>query len=214
MIKALKKQVWQWLNALKLGGSVQLYLESELKNNGWFRSFHTKRSVDAAGNPLPWCTYPFIAFIQPRLKNHFDVFEYGSGNSTRWYAAQVQSVQAVENDEEWVKEVGRQLPPNAEVTYRALGEKYVSAVQISGKKYQIIVVDGRKRVDCMRFSVDFLTADGVLILDNSERESYAEVKGFMRALGFRWIDFYGMAPIVSHLTCTTIFYRDTNCLDI
>jgi len=214
MIKALKKQVWQWLNALKLGGSVQLYLESELKNNGWFRSFHTKRSVDAAGNPLPWCTYPFIAFIQPRLKNHFDVFEYGSGNSTRWYAAQVQSVQAVEHDEEWVKEVARLLPANAEVTYRALGEKYVSAVQMSGKKYQIIVVDGRKRVDCMRFSVDFLTADGVLILDNSERESYAEVKGFMRALGFRWIDFYGMAPIVSHLTCTTIFYRDTNCLDI
>jgi hypothetical protein len=214
MIKALKKQVWQWLNALNLGGSVQLYLESELKNNGWFRSFHTKRSVDAAGNPLPWCTYPFIAFIQPRLKKHFNVFEYGSGNSTRWYSAHVQSVQAVEHDEAWVKEVARQLPANADVTYRALGDTYVGAVAMSGKKYEIIVVDGRKRVDCMRFSVDFLTPNGVLILDNSERESYAEVKGFMGALGFRWIDFYGMAPIVSHLTCTTIFYRNTNCLDI
>lgn len=214
MIKALKKQVWQLLNALKLGGSVQLYLESELKNNGWFRSFHTKRSVDAAGKPLPWCTYPFIAFIGPRLKNHFTVFEYGSGNSTRWYSAHVQSVQAVEHDEAWVKEVSQQLPANAKVMYQELGEKYVQAVQMAGTNYHIIVVDGRKRVECMRFSVDSLTPDGVLILDNSERESYAEVKGFMQSKGFRWIDFYGMAPIVAHLTCTTIFYRTTNCLEI
>jgi hypothetical protein len=214
MIKALKKQVWQLLNGLKLGGSVQLYLESALKNDGWFRSFHTKRSVDAKGNPLPWCTYPFIAFIQPRLQKQFDVFEYGSGNSTRWYASMVQTVQAVEHDEAWVKEVSRQLPSNAKVMYQELGDNYVKAVEKAGQKYHIVIVDGRKRVACTRFAADFLTQDGVLILDNSERESYRAAKEFMHTQGFRWIDFYGMAPIVSHLTCTTIFYRNNNCLKI
>jgi len=75
-------------------------------------------------------------------------------------------------------------------------------------------VDGRQRVNCARFAVDFLTNDGVLILDNSERENYQEIKTLLKDKGFRWIDFYGMAPIVSHETCTTIFYRDTNCLGI
>lgn len=210
----LKKIVWQLLNFLKIGGSVQLYLESALKLNGWFESYHSKRSIDASGNPLPWCTYPFIAFLKPRLQTHFEVFEYGSGNSTRWYAAKVQSVQAVEHDEAWVKEVSQQLPYNAQVTYRALGDTYVQAVEMAKKQYHIIIVDGRQRVNCTRFSVDFLTIDGVLILDNSERESYKEIKPMMNRKGFRWIDFYGMASIISRETCTTIFYRDINCLGI
>ncbi|MEZ4904642.1 MAG: FkbM family methyltransferase [Spirosomataceae bacterium] len=213
-MKELKKIVWDVLNFLKIGGSVQLYLESALRQNGWFESYHRKRSIDAVGTPLPWCTYSFIAFLTPRLKPHFEVFEYGSGNSTRWYAAHTELVQAVEHDEAWVKEVTQQLPPNASVIYKALGKEYVEAVALGKKKYHLVVVDGRQRVNCSRFAVDFLSPDGVLVLDNSERDNYQEIRVLMKEKGFRWIDFYGMAPIISRETCTTIFYRDFNCLGI
>ena len=42
--------------------------------------------IDKNSNPLPWVTYGFIDFISERLNKSIDVFEYGSGNSTLWYA--------------------------------------------------------------------------------------------------------------------------------
>ena len=214
MIKPIKKLVWSGLNRIGLGGSVQLHLESILKENGWFRSYHSKRSVDAAGNPLPWYTYPFIHFITPRIKPNFEAFEYGSGNSTKWYAARIKQISAVEHDKEWVEIVRPDLPTNAEVLYRDLGKEYIEAIAEKNKKYHIVIVDGRKRVKCAIFASDYLTPDGVLILDNSEREFYNEAKEYMKNKGFKRIDFYGMAPIVSHETCTSVFYRLGNCLEI
>jgi hypothetical protein len=59
---------------------------------------------------------------------------------------------------------------------RPLGDAYVKAVQSTGEHYNIIIVDGRNRVKCANFAVDYLTSDGVLILDNSEREWYSKAK--------------------------------------
>lgn len=197
-----------------MGGVVQLYLKSAPKQYGWFRSFHTKRSVDAAGNALPWYTYPFIAFLAPRLARNQRVFEYGSGNSTRWYADRVGHITAVEHDDEWAKIVAPQLPANTTLLPRGLGDAYTQAVAEANERYQIIIVDGRQRVECVLFAADYLSPDGVVILDNSEREIYREARTFLQQRGFRSLDFFGMTPIISDESCTTVFYRDGNCLSI
>jgi hypothetical protein len=214
MIQSLKKIAWNFLNVFGLGGSVQLYLQSALRQYGWFHSFSTKQSVDAQGNPLPWYTYSFIFFLEPRVKPHFEVFEYGSGNSTRWYGSRVKKITAVEHDFQWVSQIRAGLPANAEVISRELGDGYVQAIGEKTTRYHIIVVDGRERVRCTAFAVDFLTEDGVLILDNSERAWYQMAKDHLHAKGFRSIDFRGMLPIVGHESCSTVFYRDGNCLGI
>jgi hypothetical protein len=214
MLQKIKNSVWGLLNSMGLGGSVQLYLSGALKQYGWFRSFHSKQSVDIHGNPLPWYTYSFILFLKPRLKPGFVVFEYGSGNSTRWYAERVSHINAVEHDSEWIKLIRPKLPSNATVIERPLGQTYVESVSGTGQLYNIIVVDGRNRVRCASFAVDFLTQDGVLILDNSEREWYQKAKDLLAGKGFRRLDFIGMAPIVGIETCTSVFYRDGNCLGI
>lgn len=202
------------LNTLGMGGVVQLYLKSAPKQYGWFRSFHTKRSVDAAGNALPWYTYPFIAFLAPRLTQNQRVFEYGSGNSTRWYADRIKHITAVEHDETWAGMVATQLPANTTLLPRILGDAYIQAVAEANERYQIVVVDGRQRVECVLFSADYLTEDGVLILDNSEREAYREARMFLQQRGFRSLDFFGMTPIISDESCTSVFYRAGNCLNI
>jgi hypothetical protein len=214
MIRFFKRIVWSLLNTLGLGGSAQLYIQSALRQYGWFRSYSTKQSVDAQGNPLPWYTYAFIFFLEPRIKPHFEVFEYGSGNSTRWYGSRVKQITAVEHDFQWVSQIRPQLPANAEVLSRELGEGYVQAVSEKKTQYHIIVVDGRKRVKCSAFAVDFLTDDGVIILDNSERSWYQPAKDLLYTKGFKNIDFRGMLPIVGHESCSTVFYREGNCLGI
>ncbi len=213
-MKAIKKLVWDGLNRVGMGGSLQLFMVGSLKDNGWFRSYHTKRSVDAEGNPLPWYTYPFIRFITPRIKPDFQVFEYGSGNSTKWYAEQVKQITAVEHDAEWIGIVKPELPANAQLLNRELGPAYVEAVGEANERYHIIVVDGRKRVKCTLFASQHLSPDGVLILDNSEREIYNEARTHMERQGFKCLDFYGMTPIVSQESCTSVFYRPGNCLNI
>jgi hypothetical protein len=214
MLKKIKNSAWNLLNQAGLGGSVQLYLDGALRQYGWFKSFHSKQSVDIDGNPLPWYTYPFILFLKPRLKPNFRVFEYGSGNSTRWYAARVEHITAVEHDSDWIAQIKPKLPSNASVLERPLGDSYVKSVQSTGSSFHIIVVDGRNRVKCAKFASDFLTLDGVLILDNSEREWYQHAKDYLAEKGFRRLDFIGMAPIVGIETCTSVFYRDGNCLGI
>lgn len=206
--------MWRLLNAIGLGGSVQLFLKSALTQYGWYRSFHTKRSVDAKGNPLPWYTYPFIAFLEPRLTNQMEVFEYGSGNSTRWYAKRVGHITAVEHDKAWVQIVAPSLPDNTLLLTRELDQTYVQAPSATENQFHLVVVDGRMRVECVLYAVDYLTPDGVLILDNSEREIYQEARNYMREKGFRVLDFYGMTPIISDESCTSVFYRSENCLGI
>jgi hypothetical protein len=214
MIRSIKNVVWSILRAIGLGGSFQLALGSALTKYGWFRSYHSGRSEDAEGKPLPWYTYSFTLFLEPRVKKSFHVFEYGSGNSTRWYAARVEKITAVEHDKAWIKIVNTLIPANARVIEADLGDDYIESVGQENKYYDIIVVDGRKRVKCTAFAIDYLSPDGVLILDNSERGWYQEAKDFMKKRGFRQLDFQGMLPIVGHESCTTVFYRDGNCLGI
>jgi spermidine synthase len=215
-MKAIKKIIWQFLNFLGIGGMVQLQLQSGLKEDGWFKSFHKKQSINRKGEPIPWNNYSFLKFIEPRLQKTFEIFEYGSGNSTIWYAQRVKNIKAVENDQNWVNLVKLHLPANAEVVYKMLNEAkdYVQEVKLADKQYDIVIVDGRRRNDCAIFAFDYLKPNGVMILDNSERADYQPIFEFMQAKGFKHLDFWGMPPSVAMNTCTTIFYRDDNCFGI
>ena len=71
---------------------IALKKEGYLYDIGWMQSMLTGKIVDRQNKPLPWLTYPFIEFIDNRLNSNLDVFEFGSGNSTFYYAAKTHSV--------------------------------------------------------------------------------------------------------------------------
>ncbi|HAY39752.1 MAG TPA: FkbM family methyltransferase, partial [Desulfobacteraceae bacterium] len=80
--------------------------------------------------------------------------------------------------------------------------------------FNIIVIDGRDRVNCAKNSLKALKGDGVIIWDNSEREYYQEGYSYLIQNGFRRLDFEGLGPIGIREWCTSIFYRDNNCFEI
>jgi hypothetical protein len=216
MIKKIKQFIWRILIKLKIGGVIQLFLASGLREDGWFESFNTKKSIDKNGNPIPWCSYPFIKFIEPRLKKEFKVFEYGSGNSTLWYTKRVAEVVAVENDLEWFKSISSDMPPNAELIYCELqydGE-YCRQVTKQNKKFNIIIIDGRDRVNCIKHSINSLSDDGVIVFDNSNLPDYAEGVTYLEGQNFKRLDFIGISPVTAHTNFTSIFYKHNNCLSI
>lgn len=65
---------------------------------GWFKSRKTGSPVGKDDEPIPWMTYPFIDFIEPRLNKNLIVFEFGSGNSTLFFSKRTGRVVSVDHD--------------------------------------------------------------------------------------------------------------------
>ena len=192
------------------------YHSGYLIDTGWFKSFKTKTSVDKNNNPIPWVTYPFIDFINNRLNKDLEVFEFGAGNSTYYYAERVKSVTSLEHSKDWYEKLNKNIPGNVNLIYKELdidGE-YCRTASVQGKKFDIIIDDAEDRVNCIYQSLNSLTEKGVFILDDSEREEYADGIGFLIDNKFKRLDFCGIAPGVLFKKCTTIFYKPVNCLNI
>ena len=187
-----------------------------LNSIGWFTAFDNKQAVDGEGKALPWVTYSFIDFIKERINNTQHIFEYGSGNSTIFYAARAASVTSVEHDKGWYDNVKSSSPANAEMIYCELQRDgdYAKKASLLDKKFDIIIVDGRDRVRCCYYSLSALTNNGVIVLDDSEREVYHPARVFLKEKGFKEISFSGISPGLFYEKATSIFYKSDNCLGI
>ncbi len=216
MIDKIKKIIEIINNPRLLKQLLSMNSAGYLKEIGWIDSFNQQRPIDSNHQPLPWVTYGFIDFISDRLNNKMDIFEYGSGNSTLWYGKRVQSVTAVEHDKLWYKEIKSRMPKNINLHYQELvyGGKYSKFSNILNQKFDIVIVDGRDRVNCIKNSLNTLKENGIIVLDDSEREAYQEGVNFLLDNGFRKIDFWGISPGLFYKKNTTIFYKSDNCIGI
>lgn len=215
-MKLITRSIRYILSIFNIDAPIQLAYESALVDLGWFKSYETKKAVDKNGAPIPWYSYSFIAFIEERLSSDQSLFEYGSGHSTLWFSNRVKQVTAVESDQSWFEIVNKSLSKNATLLYRDLskGQEYEAAVQESAENYDIIIVDGSKRMECIEQALTKLTDRGVLILDDSNRPSYTPGIDLVLSKGFKKIDFFGMQPVTPIMGCTTVFYKPNNCLSI
>jgi hypothetical protein len=187
-----------------------------LDSIGWFRAFDNQQAVDGDGQPIPWVTYSFIDFIKLRLTKDLSIFEYGSGNSTLFYAKNTRRVVSVEHDDAWFRKIVNQKADNAEMIFCKLdltGEYSRKAASLD-EKFDIIIVDGRDRVNCCKHSVNGLSDKGVIVLDDSERKNYNEARVFLKEKGFKELSFSGISPGLFYEKATSVFYKANNCLDI
>jgi len=92
---------------------LSMRLSGYLIDVGWFSAFKIGEPVDKNLEPLPWLTYSFIDFIIERLRNEFNIFEFGSGNSTLFFAKRVMEVTSVEHNIEWYKKLKNKIPGNS-----------------------------------------------------------------------------------------------------
>lgn len=187
-----------------------------LASIGWFKSFDKQEALDNNGEPIPWVTYSYIDFIKPRLNKEFKIFEFGSGSSTLFYAKYVKKVVSVEHDEAWYNKIVKDKAPNSEMIFSTLetGGAYSKKAVELAELFDMIIVDGRDRVNCCINSLSALSAKGVLILDDSERPEYDKARVFLKDAGFRELSFSGISPGLFYLKATSVFYRTDNCLQI
>lgn len=183
--------------------------------NGWLDSRASGMPVDASGAPIPWFTYSSISFLESRIKPEMSVFEYGGGNSTHWWAARVRTVTTCEHDTEWCDKIKSSLPANVNLLYRKRGDgAYAGEICKHVSAFDIVVNDGRDRVQCAKNCLTSLRAAGIIVWDNSDRPEYESGYSFLIDNGFKRLDFFGAGPVNAYPWCTSFFYRADNCLGL
>lgn len=204
------------INPARIKTLLSFGIKGYLSEIGWFKSFETKSPVGRNSEPIPWVTYSFIDFIAERIHDDHTVFEFGSGNSTFYYAERAKKVVSVEHDKAWYDRISASKPLNSEMIFCELhiDGNYSKMPESLGLKFDLIIVDGRDRANCCYHSLSALSEKGVVVLDDSERENYAEAISFFKKEGFRELSFSGISPGLFYRKSTSVFYKDNNCLGI
>jgi hypothetical protein len=189
---------------------------SYLNQTGFIKSHQHIQPIDKNKTPIPWMNYAMVAFLDERLNKGLDLFEYGAGFSSIWFAERLNKVVSIEYDLAWRKQVEDLLAPvtNAELVFQEVGEDYINGASKTGRKYHLVLVDGRERVACAKASFSDLTEDGVLILDDSDRAEYQDVFSIAKELGYKNLRISGLKPFSFFREESTIFYRSSNCLGL
>ena len=215
----LKQYLKLFTNFKKLKYTTSLALEKAYLNEiGYVKSIEKGIPYSKDGTPIPWLTYSFIYFINGRLKPEMTILEFGSGNSTLYWSKRVKKVESIEHDPIWFEKfTSKDLPQNVNITLKSTGKNgdYSNVSKtIKKTKFSIILIDGIKRVKCIKNNYKLLEDNGVMVLDNSERDCYISGINFLIDEGFKKLDFWGLAPGVLNHGCTSVFYKEKNCLGL
>ena len=103
-----------------------------------------------------------------------------------------------------------------EVEADARQQLVVGEIAITGEAalFDVVVVDGMDRLNCIYQCVGKLSDRGVIILDDSHFEEYRPAIDWLEAQGFRCLTISGLKPVLKKPHSTSVFYRDGNCFGL
>lgn len=146
-----------------------------------FKRPNDKQYVDdRCGLILPWYTKPALDHLISLDTKDYNVYEWGGGCSTVWYAHNCKSVTTLESDDKWAKEIEDYLVASNYDNYKintisvpASANKphpnmdlYLDHIALTNTKYDLIIVDGSYRNDALLISINHVKNGGYIIFDN------------------------------------------------
>jgi hypothetical protein len=190
--------------------------QSFFYTTGWFESLKKNKPVTQDGSPIPWMNYAVISLLDKALPYECAVFEFGSGQSTVFFAQKCNSVTSLEHDVDWYDLIASSIPQNVSLLLSNSNEKadYVGAIRRENKTYDVVVVDGKYRCESFAEATQWLSERGVLILDDSHRPEYVGCFEVARRMEFASLQLWGLKPMSAWMVETTVFYRRDNCLGL
>ncbi|MEQ9107788.1 MAG: hypothetical protein RLO04_10010 [Limnobacter sp.] len=170
---------------------------------GQWASIKQWASIDGQGKPTPWYTYPATEYLSHLDLSKFKVFEYGSGNSTLWWAPRANQVTSVEDDKAWYDKIKNRLASeckNVSYIFESDEEKYAC---MATAEFDIFIVDGKHRKQCAERCSNFANSL-LIVLDNADWH-LKTVELIQDRLGWVQVDFHGFGPINNYTWTTSIF---------
>jgi len=142
------------------------FLNYKLRNEyGFVESSQNNIPLNNKNEIIPMYTYPCYEYLNSIDWKNANVFEYGCGYSTIWWTQKNVNYNAVEDDEKWFNNI-KSKQPNIKLKKKL--KEYVNSIYSLNKKFDVIVIDGQGRFDCVKPALECVKDDGLIILDNSD----------------------------------------------
>ncbi|WP_141215243.1 MULTISPECIES: class I SAM-dependent methyltransferase [unclassified Rhodococcus (in: high G+C Gram-positive bacteria)] len=171
---------------------------------------------------LPWWNYAAIEAVRTALPSHAKVFEYGGDGSTLWLHDLGADLTSVEHDPSWYDVLRGTLPAECTLIHEAAArtgticsqstpglfyDDYVHAIDgIEDGTLDLVIVDGRARVECVKAARSKLAAGGLILLDDSDRSQYSRAATLLA--DWSRSDYRGAKPGGGGVVQTTVWRRD------
>jgi len=169
---------------------------------GLARSIRERQPVDAGGQPLPLYTYPAIHYLDTLDWSDADIFEFGAGFSTLWWATRSKTITAVDTDPAWADLLRQRAP--AQVRVATVAEREIQTALEAHGSFDVIAIDcAANRFEVARAAVGHLKPGGIILLDNSEW--YYNTAALLRDASLIQVDFAGFKPTEFYTSVTSLF---------
>lgn len=125
---------------------------------------------------VPWLGYRTIRWLDRNIRPDWHILEFGSGMSSLWFARRVTKgrLVSVESSPEWYEKVRSEFEKRgqAHVDYRLRpADVYPAAVDdIPDGSFDLVLVDGLRRDDCIPVALRKVKPGGYVLLDNSDAD--------------------------------------------
>ncbi len=167
--------------------------------------------VNSASQILPWYNYQLISFLESYIKPSMNIFEFGTGFSTIFYAQNGCNIYGVECNIEWIEKVRElatlhNLQRNISVEFCAKSHEIARYIKNVDEKitFDAIVIDSYNRIECL----DEAKARGakIIILDNSERPNLENACEIMQE--FEVLKLKGEGPNRNGVSESLVFHKN------
>ena len=160
---------------------------------------------DTLAAKMPYMQTPIIQWLESYLTKDMRVFEWGAGGSTLFISKRVKSLVSIEYGKRWYVKILWHVIKNGlfncrlklvlpdtvpDENYRSQGKyghltfkNFASAIDnYPDDSFDLIVVDGRARAQCLQHAKNKVKRGGYILLDDADRAEYQSV---INAFGFK-----------------------------
>ena len=171
------------------------FITDKLRNDyGFLEASRSDVPVNIKNQIMPMYTYPCYEWLDSIDRTGSKVFEFGTGYSTVWWQNKKVDYYGVEDDGEWYQRIiklinGKQLKVKYEIDLK----KYMKTIYDYDFKFDVIVIDGQVRFDCIKPALEKIKDNGMIIFDNSDW--HKSCKEELDKTDLIPIHFHGFKPI-------------------
>ena len=141
------------------------FLTNKLRTEyGFLESSRKNIPVNDKNEIMPMYTYPCYEWLNSIDWTDNKVFEYGTGYSTIWWQNKNVDYHAVEDNKQWYD----MIEDKTNINYKPGLHKYIQSIYDYNYKFDVIVIDGVFRFDCIKPALDKIKNDGIIIVDNTD----------------------------------------------
>ena len=173
------------------------------KNPGEFKFLFAQKNI-------PWITFGATHWLEENLDKTKKVLEFGAGRSTIYFSRKAGQVESIESSEHWYKLVTGAVNTfgrgNCRVALCESPADYARIIErFDDNSFDLVLIDGIERNECVRASRSKVRLGGAIILDNSERTEYSA--GIELLSSWHRLDFYSPGPNNKYFWQTSVFIK-------